>query len=110
MTGGRRRQGGFILADAMAGLAVLSIGLAAFLGCLTQSHRLLRDAERLSREQAAATAMIEFVAPGVRTPHPGPAALTQSGAGLCRLRAAVRLGRATRTVSTVRFCLEETGS
>jgi hypothetical protein len=92
----------------MAGLAVLSVGLAAFLGCLTQSHRLLRDAERLSRQQAAATAMLEFMAPGVSTPLPGPAALGQSGARLCRLKAGVKLGRTTRQVSTVRFCLPET--
>ncbi len=96
-------QSGFIMADTLAGLAILAAGLAAFLACVTQGQRLMRGAEDLRAWRSIAAMQIETM-PAVGAPS-GPAALRQAGVGLCSLAALPSPGSRPRPpVRTVRFC------
>lgn len=115
----RNSRSGYVLADTLAGLAILAAGLAAFLGCMSQSHKLMARARDLKEVRAEAGWRLSRTAlsvPGqssvvVMRPHPGPVQLARAGAALCDLQISTPSGRRPAIpMRTVRFCLPSGGS
>lgn len=117
---GHSGRSGFILADALGGLGVLAAGLAAFLACMSESHRLIARAEAVAAARAELSLRMALPASGsgltvLRAPSiqplPSPQRLTDVGVGLCEQSAEVRdrQGRVW-TSRTVRFCVREAGA
>jgi len=109
-----RGRSGYVLADALAGLGILAVGLAAFLGSLTQAHHLMHRAEQLRAWRTRtllelslpAEAGAVFARPLV-TAHSAPDRFLDAGVGLCEVRVAGpgALAR-VKPPRTIRFCLQ----
>lgn len=115
----RGSRSGYVLADALAGLAILAAGLAAFLGCMSQGHRLMARARDLHSARIEASWQLSqldhapvAMARKVRVqPYPGPVQLARAGAALCALTVGDGGGGKTAgQVHTVRFCAPTGGA
>lgn len=115
----RGSRSGYVLADALAGLAILAAGLAAFLGCMSHGHRLMARARdlhsarieaswQLSQFGGAPVAMARKVSV---QPYPGPVQLARAGAALCTLTVGDGGGdKPAGQVRTIRFCAPAGGA
>jgi len=77
---------GYILADALAGLAVLAVGLGSCLACQAQARALTVKSEALRQWRQSAPFQIEIAAIEAATAVPDPL-LASAGVALCFLEA-----------------------